>query len=68
MGRMWKAVVFAMAALLLGGCGFFLTESKQEDGQSERVKVDTFERWSTYDQNSTKEEDRNLMLKKEITF
>jgi hypothetical protein len=62
----WVAVLWLV--LLGGGCGLILVERNFEDGGSERLRVDTCGKWRYYDRNSTKEDDRNLMLKNEITF
>ncbi len=63
----WLAVV-AWAALFCGGCAGILSETVREDGQSERVRLSTTDKWSTYDRNATKQNESSIMLKKESTF
>lgn len=57
----------ALAALLWCGCSLILAES-EKDGQTERLRVGTTDKWSTYDRNPTKQDESAIMLKKESTF
>ena len=63
---LWLAAV-ALTALLGCGCAGILAETKQ-DGQTERLRLGTTDKWSTYDRNSTKQDESAFMLKKESTF
>jgi hypothetical protein len=67
-----------VAALLLwSGCSGVLMESKDSSGKVDRLKLDSGERWSNYD-NKPREpyvssgkhglDDMSLMLVKEMTF
>lgn len=69
----WLAV--ALAALLGAGCSGVLLESKQEDGRVQRLRLDSGESWSTYDdkprvrsQHRKDQDDLCIMLKNETTF
>ena len=62
----WLAVV-ALVLLLCCGCVGILAETEQ-DGQTERLRLSTTDKWSTYDRNSTKQDESVFMLKKESTF
>jgi hypothetical protein len=62
----WLAVA-ALAAMLWCGCAGILAET-DKDGQTERVRLSTIDKWSTYDRNPTKQDESVLMLKKESTF
>ena len=62
----WLAAV-ALASLLWCGCAGILAETEQ-DGQTERVRLSTTDKWSTYDRNPTKQDESTIMLKKESTF
>ncbi len=62
----WLTAV-ALAALLCGGCAGILAETER-DGQTERLRLGTTDKWSTYDRNSTKQNESVFMLKKESTF
>ena len=57
----------ALAALLWCGCSVILAES-EKNGQTERLRVGTTDKWSTYDRNPTKQDESAIMLKKESTF
>jgi len=58
----------AVAALLGCGCSGILAESVSDNGQMERLRLDSGGKWSTYDQNPLKEDESSIMLKKELTF
>ena len=62
----WLAAA-ALAALLWCGCTGILAES-EKNGQTETLRVSTTDKWSSYDRNSTKEDESAIMLKKESTF
>ena len=57
-----------VAALLCCACSGILTEKVAENGQTDRFRLDTGGKWSTYDQNPLKEDESSIMLKKELTF
>ena len=66
-----KALLVAgllLAAIFVNGCGGILAETDYKGGQVERLRLDTGSKWSTWDKNSTKEDDTCLMLKSERTF
>ena len=58
------------AALLLwcSACAGILAENVREDGQTDKIRVGTGDKWSTWDRNSTKQNESLLLLKKESTF
>ncbi len=58
----------AVAALLCCGCSGILAEKMGENGQADRLRLDTGGKWSTYDQNPHKENESSVILKKELTF
>jgi hypothetical protein len=58
----------AVAALLGCGCSGILAEKVADNGQMERLRLDSGGKWSTYDQNPLKEDESSIMLKKELTF
>jgi hypothetical protein len=60
--------VMVLASLLAGGCAGILAEQPNADGTTERVRLDTGSKWSTWDRNPTKQDDSCIMLKKESTF
>ena len=62
----WLAAA-ALAAMLWCGCTGILAES-EKNGQTETLRVSTTDKWSSYDRNSTKEDESAIMLKKESTF
>ena len=62
----WLAAA-ALAALLWCGCTGILAES-EKNGQTETLRVSTTDKWSSYDRNSTKQDESAIMLKKESTF
>ncbi len=62
----WLAAA-VLASLLWCGCAGILAETEQ-NGQTERVRLSTTDKWSSYDRNSTKQNESVLMLKKESTF
>lgn len=63
----WLAAA-ALAALLGCGCAGILTENVREDGQTERIRVGTTDKWSSYDRTPTKQDESVIMLRKESTF
>lgn len=63
----WLAVA-ALAALLWCGCSGILTEKVENDGNTDRLRVVSGDKWNTYDRSSSKENDMSIMLKKESTF
>jgi hypothetical protein len=72
--RIWW-LGLALAALVLAGCSGVLMESKDKDGQVDRVKIDSGESWDSYDDKPrypfTKKksaDEMSIMLKKEATF
>ncbi len=58
----------ALAALLCCGCAGIISEKVYDAGQTERLRVSTTDRWSTYDRNPTKQDESCFMLLKESTF
>lgn len=58
----------ALAVLLWCGCAGILSETVRDDGQTERVRLGTADKWSTWDRHATKEDESSIMLKKESTF
>lgn len=58
----------ALAAMLWCGCAGILAEKVDDEGQTERLRVGTSDKWSTYDRNPTKKDESIFMLKKESTF
>jgi hypothetical protein len=63
----WLAAV-AWAALLWCGCAGILSEKVDETGRTERLRLSTSDKWSTWDRNPTKQDESSFMLKKESTF
>jgi hypothetical protein len=63
----WLGAALA-AALVAGSCGGVLTQKVNEEGKIERVRLATGTKWSTLDKSGAKEDDKSLLLKKEITF
>lgn len=63
----WPAAA-VLAALLWCGCAGIISEKVGETGQTERLRLSTSDRWSTYDHNPTKQDESCFMLKKESTF
>ena len=63
----WLAAL-ALGALLWCGCAGVLSEKVNDDGQTERVRLGTTEKWSKWDPHSVKQDDSCIMLKKESTF
>jgi hypothetical protein len=57
-----------LTVLLIGGCSGILAETDYKDGKSDRLRVEPGSKWSSWDQNSTKEDDKCLLLKGERTF
>ncbi len=63
----WLAAALA-AALLCCGCAGILAESVNNQGQTERLRLGTADKWSSWDHNSTKQDESIFLLKKESTF
>ena len=63
----WPAAA-ALAALLWCGCAGILSEKVDESGQTERVRLGTSDKWSSWDKNPTKKDESLIMLRKESTF
>ena len=63
----WPAAA-ALAALLWCGCAVIISEKMDNEGKTERVRLGSGDKWSTWDRNSTKKNESLLMLKKESTF
>jgi len=63
----WLAAA-ALAAMLWCGCAGIISEKVDESGQTERLRLGTTEKWSTWDRNPTKQDESVFMLKKESTF
>ena len=63
----WPAAA-ALAAMLGCGCAGIIAETVGATGQTERLRLSTSDRWSTYDRNSTKQDESCIMLKKESSF
>ena len=63
----WLAAA-ALAAMLWCGCAGIISEKMGESGQTERVRLGTSEKWSSWDKNSTKKDESLFILKKESTF
>jgi hypothetical protein len=61
-------VTLLLAALSISGCEGILAQSTSKDGKVERLRLEPGSKWSTWDQNSTKEDDKCLILKSEKTF
>ncbi len=65
-GHKWLGL--ALAALLGASCSGILTESRQEDGREERLRIQGGESWRSWDRNPTKSDEGCILLKKESTF
>jgi hypothetical protein len=63
----WPAAA-ALAALLWCGCAGIISEKMDSEGKTERLRLGTGDKWSTWDRNSTKKNESLFMLKKESTF
>jgi hypothetical protein len=63
----WLAAA-ALVTLLWCGCAGILSEKMSEDGQTERLRLGTSDKWSTWDRNATKKDESVIMFKKESTF
>lgn len=63
----WLGAALA-AALVACGCAGVLTEKINEEGKMERIRLDTGYKWSSLDKSGAKEDDKSLLLKKEIAF
>ncbi len=63
----WLAAL-AVAALLCCGCSGILAEDVRNDGQTETLRLGTTDKWSSWDKNSTKQDESIFLLKKESTF
>jgi len=62
----WLAA--AVLAALFCGCAGILAENVTEEGLTERVRLGSTDKWSTWDRNPTKENESTILLKKESTF
>jgi len=61
------AVVVAVA--LLGGCSNIFLERRQEDGQVQRLRMDSLDGWNSWDHNFTdKHKEMGVVIKRESTF
>jgi len=60
--------VLALAILLGAGCSGILQESRHDDGQVERLRIQGSEGWKEYDRNPTRGDEGGFILKKEATF
>lgn len=65
--RVWLAVA-AWATLTCCGCAGILAETTRDDGQIERVRLGTTDKWSSIDRTYKKQDESCIMLKKEATF
>ena len=63
----WLGLVLA-ALLGAAACSGILQETRESNGQVERLRLSTGESWKTWDRNSTREDASSLILKKEATF
>ena len=63
----WSAAA-ALIALLWCGCAGIIAEKMDDEGKTERVRLGTGDKWSTWDKNPTKKDESLLLLKKESTF
>jgi hypothetical protein len=63
----WLAAA-ALAALLACGCSGILTQNEEPNGNIDRLRVVSGDKWSSYDHSSAKENDKSIFLKKESTF
>ena len=63
----WPAAA-ALAAMLGCGCAGILSEKVDDNGQTERVRLGTSDKWSSWDKNPTKKDESLIMLRKESTF
>jgi hypothetical protein len=65
--RRWLGLVLV---LLLGAvsCSGILQESRYENGQVERLRIQGGESWKSWDHNSIKQDESAFILKKEATF
>ncbi len=58
----------ALVALLWCGCAGIISEKTDEAGHTERLRLSTSDKWSTWDRNPTKQDESCFILKKESTF
>ncbi len=63
----WLAAA-ALALLLWCGCAGIIAEKTDDSGQTERVRLGTSGKWSSWDRNPTKKDESLFLLKKESTF
>ena len=57
-----------LTVLLVAGCGGILAETDYNDGKVDRLRVEPGSKWTNWDHNSTKEDDKCVILKSEKTF
>jgi hypothetical protein len=57
-----------VAALTSNGCSGIVAEMMREDGSTERLRIQSSEKWRDYDRNPLKQDGASIMLKKESTF
>jgi hypothetical protein len=62
----WLAL--AVTLLLGPGCTGILSEQYYEDGRTERLRLQSGDKWSNWERNPFKENDTCIMLKKELTY
>ena len=63
----WLAAL-ALVALLWSGCAGVISETVDDNGQTETLRLSSGAKWSKWDQHSTKQDDTCVILKKESTF
>jgi hypothetical protein len=66
--KLFWLLAAALAALLWCGCAGIIAEKRDETGKTERVRVGTTDKWSTWERNPTKKDESVFLLKKESTF
>jgi len=63
--------------ILVSGCSGILMESRESDGKTERLRIDSGASWDSYDNRPRQPyvssgkhglDDMSIMLKKEMTF
>jgi hypothetical protein len=64
----WLLAAMVLAVALAGCSGGILSEKASDDGNLQRVRLDTGTKWSVYDKNATKGDETAIFLKKESTF
>jgi hypothetical protein len=71
--KMIRITSLIMAGLILsllwvGGCSGILAETDYKDGNVDRLRVEPGSKWTNWDHNATKEDDKCLILKSERSF